>query len=236
LGPRQLIVEIVGAADASYTEPAAPRLETIYLPAFQRLDGTANFAVRLAAPAHTDVAALLSAIRAAVRAVDPALPVLNLRTQDEQIERLHAQELLFARVSGLFGLLAVALAGIGLYGLMSHAVIQRTGEIGLRMALGASSAHVLWMILRESLALVCLGIVAGMAAASGSARLVATMLFGAVADGSSDLRFGRPYPRRHRRSRVGRPSAARKPHRSLRCDDNLLNPGRSAPGGEPASA
>jgi ABC-type antimicrobial peptide transport system permease subunit len=61
---------------------------------------------------------------------------------------------------------------------MSHAVIRRTGEIGLRMALGAPPGHVQWMILRESLALVCLGIVAGMAAAYGSGRLVATMLFG----------------------------------------------------------
>ena len=72
-----------------------------------------------------------------MRAIDPALPVLNLRTQDEQIDRLNAQELLFARLSGLFGLLAMALACVGLYGLMSHAVLRRTGEIGLRMALGA---------------------------------------------------------------------------------------------------
>jgi predicted permease len=172
-------VEIVGvAADAKYTELRGVTPATIYLPALQRLDGTANFALRLAAPAQGDVPAVLSAIRATVREIDPALPVLNLRTQDEQIERLHAQELLFARLSGLFGLLAVALAAIGLYGLMSHAVIRRTGEIGLRMALGAPPRHVLWMILRESLALVCLGIVAGMAAAYGSARLVATMLFG----------------------------------------------------------
>jgi predicted permease len=173
------LVEIVGvAADAKYTELRGVTPATIYLPALQRLDGTANFAVRLAAPAQTDVAAVLSAIRAAVRDVDPTLPVLNLRTQDEQIERLHAQELLFARLSGLFGLLALVLAGIGLYGLMSHAVVRRTGEIGLRMALGAPPARVLWMILRESLALVGLGIAAGMAAAYGAGRLVATMLFG----------------------------------------------------------
>ena len=77
-----------------------------------------------------------AAVRSAVREIDPALPVLNLRTQDEQIDRLHAQELLFARLSAIFGVLAVLLAAIGLYGLMSHAVARRTGEIGLRMALG----------------------------------------------------------------------------------------------------
>jgi len=177
-------VEIVGVAgDAKYTTLRGTTPATIYLPALQRLDGNANFAVRLAAPEGSqrgtagESAAVVSAIRAIVRDIDPALPVLNLRTQDEQIDRLHAQELLFARLSGLFGLAALALACVGLYGLMSHAVLRRTGEIGLRMALGARPAHVLRMILLESLALVCLGVVIGAAGAYGSSRLVATMLF-----------------------------------------------------------
>ncbi len=104
--------------------------------------------------------------------------MLNLRTLDDQIDRLHAQELLFARISGLFGTLALALACVGLYGLMSYAVLRRTAEIGLRIALGALPAQVLRMILRESLTLVCLGVAAGIAAAYGASRLVATMLFG----------------------------------------------------------
>ena len=89
-----------------------------------------------------------------MREIDPTLPVLNLRTQDEQIDRMNAQERLFARLSGFFGALALALAASGLYGLMSYMVVRRTGEIGLRMALGALPAQVLRMILRESLALV----------------------------------------------------------------------------------
>jgi ABC-type antimicrobial peptide transport system permease subunit len=113
-----------------------------------------------------------------VREIDPTLPVLNLRTQDEQINRLHSQELLFARLSGFFGLLALTLACVGLYGLMSYAVLRRTAEIGLRMALGALPGHVLGMILRESLTLVCLGVAAGIAAACGASRLIASMLFG----------------------------------------------------------
>src|SRR4029453_1337224 len=120
---------------------------------------------------------VVPAIRAAVREIDPALPVLNLRTQDEQIDRLRGQELLFARLSGFFGLLALALACVGLYGLMSHAVLRRTGEIGLRMALGAVPAHVLRMILRESLVIVGLGILTGNAAAFSAGRIVASMLF-----------------------------------------------------------
>jgi predicted permease len=167
--------EVVGvAADAKYSVMRDAPPPAVYLSALQQVDGDANFALRLAS---LD-AGMLAAIRAAVREVDPALPVLNLRTQDEQIDRLHAQERLFARLSGFFGLLALALACVGLYGLMSYAVLRRTAEIGLRMALGARRAQVLRMILRESLTLVVVGLAAGIAIAAGASRLVATMLFG----------------------------------------------------------
>jgi predicted permease len=175
-GPfNRVTVEVVGVAgDAKYTDLRAPVPPTLYVPASQQPGGEANFALRVAA----DRAAIFPVIRAAVREIDPALPALNLRTQEEQIDRLHAQELLFARLSGFFGLLALALASVGLYGLMSYAAVRRTSEIGLRMALGARPARVLRMMLRESLTLVCIGVVAGVAAACGSSRLVATMLFG----------------------------------------------------------
>jgi predicted permease len=167
--------EVVGVArDAKYTELRGEPPPTVYVSALQQVDGNANFAVRLAAPD----AGVLAAIRTAVREIDPTLPVLNLRTQDEQIDRLHAQERLFARLSGSFGLLALGLACVGLYGLMSYAVLRRTAEIGLRMALGAPRAQVLRMILRESLALVCAGLVIGIGAAGAATRLVSSMLFG----------------------------------------------------------
>jgi ABC-type antimicrobial peptide transport system permease subunit len=177
--------EVVGVAgDAKYTVLRGPTPPTVYVPALQQLDGNANFALRLASPEQSEggrvgsSAAVFSAIRAAVREIDPTLPVLNLRTQDEQIDRLHSQELLFARLSGFFGVLALALACVGLYGLMSYAVLRRTAEIGLRMALGALPGHVLRMILRESLTLVCLGVASGLAGAYIGSRLIATMLFG----------------------------------------------------------
>jgi predicted permease len=171
-------VEVIGvSADAKYTELRGVMPPTVYFPALQQVDGNANFAVRVAA-ADRNVAAFFASIRSAVREIDPMLPVLNLRTQDEQIDRLNGQELLFARTSGLFGGLALLLACVGLYGLMSHAVLRRTGEIGLRMALGALPAHVLVMMLRECLLLVSLGIAAGIAATYGADRLVASMLFG----------------------------------------------------------
>jgi predicted permease len=178
-------VQVVGVArDAKYTVLRGPTPPTVYVPALQQLDGNANFALRLVSSERNEggpagsPAALFPAIRAAVREIDPTLPVLNLRTQDEQIDRLHSQELLFARLSGFFGLLALSLACVGLYGLMSYAVLRRTAEIGLRMALGALPGHVLRMILGESLTLVCLGVACGLAGAYGASRLVATMLFG----------------------------------------------------------
>jgi predicted permease len=170
-------VEIVGvAADGKYTDLRSPAPPTVYVPSLQQIDGNANFAVRV--DRGVPVPALFASIRAAVHDIDPALPVLDLRTQDEQIDRLHAQERFFARLSGLFGTIVLVLACVGLYGLMSHTVLRRTGEIGLRMALGAQPAGVLRMVLRQSLALVSAGILLGAAGALAAGRLVQTMLFG----------------------------------------------------------
>jgi predicted permease len=172
-------VEIVGvSADAKYTQVRSATPATIYLPALQRVDGNANFAVRVSGTDAAAMASILGAVRGAVREIDPALPVLNLRTQDEQLGRLHAQEVLFARLSALFGVAAAVLAAIGLYGLMAHAVTRRTGEIGLRMALGALPRQVVSMIVRESLMLVGLGIGIGALAAYYSGQVVKTMMFG----------------------------------------------------------
>jgi ABC-type antimicrobial peptide transport system permease subunit len=168
-------LEIVGvAADAKYTTLRDGIPATVYLPAAQLQYGTMNFAVRTTG----EPAAIFPAVRAAVRDVDPTLSVVNLRTQDDQLDRNHGQELLFARFSGFFGALALGLACVGLYGLMSYSVLRRTGEIGLRMALGALPGHVMRMIVRESLALVCVGVVLGLAGAYAGSRVIATMLFG----------------------------------------------------------
>jgi predicted permease len=167
-------VEIVGVVrDAKYTELRGVAPATVYFPALQQPDGNANFAVR----ARGRQAGMLQAIAAAVRGVDPDLSVLNFRTQDEQLERLHGQERLVARLSGLFGLSALALACVGLYGLLSDAVARRRAEIGLRIALGAEPRRVRRMIVGESLRLVGGGVLVGLAAAVAASRLVSTMLF-----------------------------------------------------------
>ena len=168
-------MEIVGVArDAKYTGLRQDAPATVYLPAAQQRDGTANYCVRTAG--HP--AAMFAAIRSAVREVDATLPVVNLRTQEEQIERSTAQERLFARFSGLFGMVALALACVGLYGLTSYMVVRRTGEIGLRMALGALPVQVLGLVLREAAALVTRGAALGIVSAYGASRFVESMLFG----------------------------------------------------------
>jgi len=134
----------------------------------------ANFAIRTA----LEPAALAPALRAAMREIDPSLPLFNIRTQEEQLGRMLASERLFAGLSAFFGLLALLLAAIGLYGLMSYTVVRRTGEIGLRMALGALPAAVLSMILRDSLRLVAIGAAVGLASAYGLTRLVESRLYG----------------------------------------------------------
>jgi predicted permease len=169
------VVEIVGVArDAKYTDLRGETPATIYLPAYQTVEGVASFAIR----AEGDPAALMPAVQALVRRVDPVLPILDLRTQREQIERLHANERLFARLSVFFGLTAVLLAAAGLHGLLAHAVQQRTGEFGLRLAVGATPANVGGMIVREAIGLAAVGALAGLGIAALVSRLVEAMLFG----------------------------------------------------------
>jgi predicted permease len=171
-------IEIVGVVrDVKYTTLRETEPATIYLPASQMLDGVANYYVRTAG----DLAAIGPAIRAAVGEIDPTLPVIDLRTQEQQIERRNSQERLFARLAGFFGVAALSLACVGLYGLMSHLVLQRTREIGLRLAVGARPAQVLGMVLRESLALVAVGLVLGLGVAYGVRQFVDAMLYGLTA-------------------------------------------------------
>ena len=113
-----------------------------------------------------------------MRRVDGALPLMNIATQTEQIERRFAQERLFANAYVLFGALALTLASIGLFGLMSYNVSRRTNEIGIRMALGAGGHTVARMVLRESLLVVTFGVAIGLAVAVAAGRLVTTVLYG----------------------------------------------------------
>ena len=166
--------QIVGMArDAQYTGLRERPPATIYVPAAQMLEGAATYYIRAAG----NPVSLGPAIRAAVREADPGLPVIDLHTQDDQIERITSQERLFAGLSAVFGAVALVLACVGLYGLMSYVVLRRTGEIGLRMALGALPGKVLRMIVGEALGLAAVGLAAGAAAALSASRFIESILF-----------------------------------------------------------
>jgi predicted permease len=119
-----------------------------------------------------------ASVRSRVRGLDSNLPLYGLRTMDEQISNSLLIERLIASLSTVFGFLATLLAVIGLYGVMAYTVARRTREIGIRMALGAFQADVVWMVMREVLVLVCIGVVAGLAGALALAKLVQTQLYG----------------------------------------------------------
>jgi predicted permease len=167
-------MEVVGVvSDAKYNSLRDAAPPTMYVPFLQQRPGFMTLQLRTAGDATKTV----TAVREAIRRVDPNLPILNVTTQTEQIEKRFAQEKVFAQAYALFGGLAVLIAAVGLFGLMSYSVARRTNEIGIRMALGAERAHVVGMVMRESLVLVALGVVIGTAAALGAGRFVASLLY-----------------------------------------------------------
>jgi predicted permease len=117
-------------------------------------------------------------VRAKVRELDSSLPIYDMRTTDAQISNSLATERMIASLSAVFGFLATLLAAIGLYGVMAYSVAQRRREIGIRMALGAEPGWVIWMVMRDVLLLVAMGIAVAVPTAVGLMRLVATQLYG----------------------------------------------------------
>jgi ABC-type antimicrobial peptide transport system permease subunit len=121
--------------------------------------------------------ALLPSIQRAVQALDPDLPLEQPATQQDVFESSYLQQQLYSRLSVFFGLLAAFLVVVGLYGTLSYRVSRRTAEIGLRMALGAVRGRVLWMLLRESLLVMALGLAAGLPVALLSAGVMRSLLY-----------------------------------------------------------
>jgi len=120
---------------------------------------------------------VVSAVKESLAQVNPDI-MLNFRTLTTQVEETLTRERLLATLSGFFGGLALLLATIGLYGVMSYNVARRRGEIGIRMALGAQQARVLRMVLREVAILITIGLAVGLGAALATTRFVASFLYG----------------------------------------------------------
>ncbi len=130
---------------------------------------------------------LSSAMRAKVRELDPNLPIYSVRTMEKQLDNSLTTERMIASLSVVFGFLATLLATIGLYGVMAYTVARRTREIGIRMALGAVQGNVIWMVMKEVLLLVVIGVGVGVPAALGLTRLVRSQLYGVTSYDPSTL-------------------------------------------------
>jgi predicted permease len=181
--------EIVGiAADAKYVFAEEAAWPTFFLPLLQNVtdeSAPANSAPARSNYIHDIVIHLRSgnanvegAIRQAIAGVDPSLTVLSVITMDEQLAGNFNQQRLIARLTALYGILALTLASVGLYGVAAYSVARRTSEIGIRMALGANRSRVVLMVLRSSLAQVLLGLAIGIPIALAAGRGLATQLYG----------------------------------------------------------
>jgi predicted permease len=173
-------IEIVGLArDAKYTSQRDDTQPTTYLSWKQSLSymGSAIFEVRTA----SDPGSYVGAVRQAIHDVESNLPLNEVKTQIEQADETLVMERLFAKLLSLFGLVAQQLAAIGLYGVLAYSVSQRTHEIGIRMALGASRGNVLKLVLKQGMVLTLIGVALGLGAAYVLTKYLeslTSMLFG----------------------------------------------------------
>jgi predicted permease len=171
--------EIIGVVrDTKYASVRDPGPPTMYRCAWQGPARSLNVVLRTVG----DPLAMSETVRTAMREVDPTLPIQRFTSQTEQISLRFAQERLFATAYTAFGALALVLACIGLFGLMSYNVARRTSEIGIRMALGAQRGTVVSMVMRESMLLVGIGVALGLAAALWAGRFVKSVLYGLSAN------------------------------------------------------
>ena len=174
-GPDNEQLEVVGVVkDAKYGTLTEEPRPMAYYPYAQRPQSLPNFVVRISGQPEP----VIGNIREAIKQVNRNVPVDDVVTLTDHIGRSLVQQKLIARLASFFGLLALLLACIGLYGLMSYAVARRTNEIGVRMALGAAARNVLWLVLREALTLVVIGLALGLVVSFYTTKAAETLLFG----------------------------------------------------------
>ncbi len=168
--------EVIGIIkNAKFTALDEGMLMAAYLPCTQSPGFFGNFAVRYAPGANRQE--IVSRTRRAIAEINASILVNSVGSLEEEVDDSIATQSLIARLSSFFGILAVFLACIGIYGLLSYSVARRTSELGIRLALGAQSHTLLWMILRESILLLALGLAAGIPVALSSTRFLKSLLF-----------------------------------------------------------
>ncbi len=167
--------EVVGVVqDAHYFGLREGTEAMVYIPVWRTTMTGRDLCIRTSG----DAPALAEGLRKAVTGLDPAVPLVSARTIEEQIDADIVQERLLATLAGLFGALALLLACVGLYGVISFIVTRRTREIGIRLALGAERPGVLWMVMKDALVLVGAGAALGVPAALWLSKLIASLLYG----------------------------------------------------------
>jgi ABC-type antimicrobial peptide transport system permease subunit len=167
------VVGIVQDAKYASLREEAPR--TVYFNFMQeKFVSYVNLAIR----ASVDKGLVVNAFRSILRSAGKDVRITDAGTMSEQIDQALVRERLVAMLAAFFGILAIALVSIGLYGFMSFAVVRRTGEIGIRLALGALPRRVLGMVMREAVLLAIAGLAIGLPAALFASRIVASMLYG----------------------------------------------------------
>jgi predicted permease len=171
-------IEIVGVVgDARFAGVQEDPTRMAFMPILQ-VQNQFAYMSDLEIRTEGDPLAMASTVRSAIAQVDDKVPIVNTLSLSGQLEASLRQERLIATLVSLFGLLAMILASIGLYGLMAHRVARRTNEIGIRMALGAERRSIVWMVMRETMTLVAIGICVGIPASVGAGRLISNQLFG----------------------------------------------------------
>jgi predicted permease len=172
-------VEIVGVVrDSKYTGVREDRVRAVYVP-FRPGPWASTITVHLRTTG--DPSGLAPALRTIISEIDPHTPVSNIRTVEDEIGRSLLRERLVATITTLFGGLALTLAVIGLYGVLSYGVAQRTRELGIRMAVGATAGMIRWLVLREATWMLVVGVVIGVGLTWSLGRVVNSLLFGITA-------------------------------------------------------
>jgi predicted permease len=168
-------IEVIGIVKDVKFNNLTEKTKTLdYLPAEQNPGYLSDFEVRY----QGDAGAASAAVQRTIHDADHNLPIVRVMTLDERIASTVRDQRLVAQLCTFFGLLSVFLSSIGIYGLMSYMVSRRTNEIGIRMALGAERWHVRWMVMREMLWLVVIGVAIGLPVTLIGSGLVKAMLFG----------------------------------------------------------
>lgn len=182
------LITIVGiCGDAHYESVQSEIPPTYYMPYRQHGDTRGGMGMTYEIVTHLKPEAIVPSLQAAVQSVDRNLPLVDVRTQKQQIAATMQQERILADLTAAFGLVALVLASIGIYGIMAYAVSRRTNEIGIRMALGAQPGRVLRGVLGEASWMVVLGAAVGLGGALVLGKVVASLLYGLKARDSETL-------------------------------------------------